>query len=60
VEAWQYENSVLGVFIEFIETEWLPNRSFSYFRDRDRAALDYIPLTLPAPAEKRVNRKRSA
>ena len=58
VEAWQYSNDVLPVFIQFIDEEWLPNRSFNYFRDRDRKALDYIPLALPAPKANKTNRKR--
>jgi hypothetical protein len=61
VDAWQYPNDVLPLFIEYIESEWMPNRSFDYFRSRDQNALEYIPLALPAPKQpKKENRRRSA
>lgn len=58
VDAWQYSNDVLPVFIQFIEEEWLPNRSFAYFKSRDMKALDYLPLALPEPKRPAKNQKR--
>lgn len=39
----QYENIVLPAFIEYVETEWIPNRASGYFGSRDKKALDYLP-----------------
>ena len=49
VEARQYHNSVLPAFIEYVETDWLPNCAAYYFKKRDPGALQYLPKLLPAP-----------
>jgi len=59
VDAWQYSNDVLPVFIEFIEQEWLPNRSFGYFKTRDQKALDYLPQVLTDKPKNKENRRRN-
>lgn len=52
IQARQYRNDVLPVFIEFIETEWIPNLAYPYFKSRDAIALDYLPKLLAAPPKK--------
>ena len=47
VEARQYKNSVWAEFIEFVETVWLRERSYKYFKERDEKALDYLPKLIP-------------
>jgi len=59
VEAWQYDNLVLPVFIQFIEEEWLPNRAFAYFKERDQKALDYLPKIISPPKEPATNEIRT-
>jgi prophage antirepressor-like protein len=39
----QFPNSVLPLFIEFVETDWIPNHSERYFNSRDPAALPFLP-----------------
>jgi hypothetical protein len=34
---------VLPVFIEFVETEWIPNLAYGYFKSRGAIALNYLP-----------------
>lgn len=48
-EARQYPNTVLPHFIEFVDSVWIPNHSEEYFRERDPAALPYLPRLLPSP-----------
>lgn len=45
----QYPNSMLPLYIEFVDTVWIPNHSEEYFRSRDPAALPYLPRLLPPP-----------
>jgi hypothetical protein len=49
VDARQYRNDMLEIFIEFIDVEWLPNCAPSYLESRDRKALSYLPKLLPPP-----------
>jgi len=49
-DARQYPNSILHLFIEYVEDEWIPQKAEIYFRDRDTKALEYIPKLLPAPS----------
>ncbi len=44
----QYENAVLALYIEFLETVWLKQYAPSYFEKRDPAALEYLPKLLPS------------
>ncbi|EXR48543.1 BRO-N domain-containing protein [Acinetobacter baumannii] len=46
VEARQYENSLLPIFIKFVDEIWIPECASTYFRDRDPIALDYLPKLL--------------
>nr|WP_246664447.1 hypothetical protein [Tardiphaga sp. P9-11] len=48
-DARQYPNSMLPLYIEFVDTVWIPNHSEEYFRSRDPAALPYLPRLLPPP-----------
>lgn len=50
VDARQYRNDMLEIFIEFIDDEWLPNCAPKYLESRDRKALSYLPKLLPPPA----------
>ncbi len=47
VEARQYKNSVWAEFIEFVETVWMKERAYKYFKERDEKALDYLPKLIP-------------
>lgn len=48
VEARQYENVLLPIFIEYIDTVWIPEHAEAYFNQRDRKALDFLPKLLKA------------
>lgn len=50
-DARQYPNSMLPLYIEFVDTVWIPDHSEEYFRSRDPAALHYLPRLLPAAAK---------
>lgn len=52
VEARQYLLSVLPSFIDFIETDWIPNHAYRYLEARDSKALSYLPKLLPKPGKK--------
>jgi prophage antirepressor-like protein len=53
VEARQYPNAMLPLFIEFVDTVWIPEHAESYFRSRDPAALPHLPKLLPSPDKPR-------
>jgi hypothetical protein len=40
---------MLPLYIEFIDTVWIPEHSERYLKTRDIAALPYLPKLLPAP-----------
>ena len=46
VEARQYENELLPIFIKFVDDVWIPENSQKYFSERDKVALDYLPKLL--------------
>ncbi|WP_082113471.1 BRO-N domain-containing protein [Kordia jejudonensis] len=46
VDARQYKNELLPIFIKFIDEVWIPERATKYFKDRDPIALDYLPKLL--------------
>lgn len=48
VEARQYKNDLLPIFIKFIDDHWIPVCAQNYFSDRDPVALDYLPKLLGA------------
>lgn len=47
-DARQYKNDLLPIFIQFVDTDWIPNRASGYFSSRDPVALEYLPKLLPA------------
>jgi prophage antirepressor-like protein len=49
-DARQYPNSMLPLFIEFVDNVWIPEHSERYFNTRDPAALPHLPKVLPAKA----------
>ncbi len=48
IDARQYPNSMLPLFIEYVDTVWIPENAEAYFSKRDPAALPYLPRLLPA------------
>jgi hypothetical protein len=40
---------MLEHFIEFIDSEWIPNYAPAYLETRDRKALAFLPKLLPPP-----------
>lgn len=49
-DARQYPVALLPLFIEFVDTIWIPEHSERYFNTRDPAALPHLPKLLPKPA----------
>lgn len=54
VEARQYPMSMLPLFHQFLDTEWIPNRAQTYFNTRDPAALPHVANLLPSIANPQV------
>jgi hypothetical protein len=46
VDARQYPNELLPIYIQYIDEEWIPKNAQKYFNDRDKTALDYLPKLL--------------
>ena len=44
----QYKNEILHIFIKFVDDVWIPTCAESYFKTRDKLALDYLPKLLKA------------
>jgi hypothetical protein len=53
-DARQYPISMLPLYIEFVDTVWIPEHSERYLRTRDIAALPYLPKLLPSPTAART------
>lgn len=51
VDARQYKNNILPLFIEYIENDWLYNRAKNYFEPRDPIALNYLPNIIEGKVE---------
>ncbi|GGL62490.1 BRO-N domain-containing protein [Wenxinia marina] len=49
-EARQYPHDMLALYIEFVDTVWIPQHAENYFNDRDPAALPHLPKLLPKTA----------
>lgn len=49
VQAKAYPESLLADWRKHFREEWLPLRATEYFRQKDSAALQYLPLLLPKP-----------
>lgn len=43
VDARQYKNHILHIFIKYVENEWIPKIAYDYFNKRDKKALEYLP-----------------
>lgn len=46
IEARQYKNDLLPIFIKFVDDHWVVNNAQKYFKERDPIALDYLPKLL--------------
>lgn len=49
-EVRQYPMSMLPIFLEYVDTVWIPERAPDYFKTRDAAALPYLQKLLPDPS----------
>ncbi|MCD8408621.1 hypothetical protein LNI96_11895 [Tenacibaculum dicentrarchi] len=43
IEARQYKNDLLPIFIKFVDDVWIMEKAQKYFKERDPIALDYLP-----------------
>jgi hypothetical protein len=57
-DARQYPFAILPLYIEFVDTVWIPEHAERYFATRDPAALPYLPKLLPSPTKPRVGMTR--
>jgi prophage antirepressor-like protein len=57
-EVRQYPRSLLHLFLDFLDTEWIPNHAPRYFKTRDAAALPYLPKILPSPDKPKAGMMR--
>jgi prophage antirepressor-like protein len=57
-EARQYPVLMLPLYIEFVDTVWIPEHSERYPSTRDPSALPYLPKLLPSAAKPRVGMTR--
>jgi prophage antirepressor-like protein len=57
-DARQYPFAILPLYIEFVDTVWIPEHAERYFATRDPAALPYLPKLLPAPTKPRIGMTR--
>lgn len=48
IEACQYPNEMLAIFIDFVDNQWMVNHAKRYFKERDLRALEFLPKLLPA------------
>ena len=58
--ARQYPNTMLHLYIEFVETVWIPKYAEGYFKPRDPAALPYLAKVLPSLTRPKPGMVRSA
>jgi hypothetical protein len=49
VNAKLYPLTLLSDFVTHFQEEWMKNRAEKYFKDRDQAALAYLPRILKLP-----------
>ena len=45
-DARQYPNTMIHIFIEYMDDVWIPNYASDYFKTRDLKALDFLPKLL--------------
>lgn len=55
VDAFQYHRDSLSLFIDYVDTVWIPEHSEQYFEKRDPKALPYLPKLLSPPPKPREN-----
>lgn len=46
VDARQYENELLPIFIKYVDDVWIASKAQAYFQPRDPKALNYLPKLL--------------
>jgi hypothetical protein len=49
---------MLPLYVEFVDSVWIPDHSEPYLATRDPAALPYLPKLLPAPTKPTVGMTR--
>ncbi|WP_269543227.1 BRO-N domain-containing protein [Cerasicoccus fimbriatus] len=49
IDAYQYPNDMLPLFIEYVDQVWLREKAQVYFSGKDSKALEYLPKLLPPP-----------
>jgi prophage antirepressor-like protein len=52
VEARQYRNDILPLFIRYVDEVWIPENAQTYFEKRDPKALGFLPKLLPDSSDK--------
>ncbi|MBE7157423.1 MAG: hypothetical protein INR62_03130 [Rhodospirillales bacterium] len=57
-EVRQYPMALLPLYIEFIDTVWIPEHFETYFKMRDAAALPFLQRLLPSPDRPRTGMVR--
>lgn len=57
-ECRQYPNSMLPLFLDYVDTVWIPECADEYFKTRDPAALHYLPKLLPGPNKPKAGMMR--
>lgn len=58
VLARQYKIGLLPLYIEYVDTVWIPECAEDYFKRRDPGALPYLPKLLPDPSKPRPGMMR--
>lgn len=58
VLARQYRIGLLPLYIEYVDTVWIPECAEDYFKRRDPGALPYLPKLLPDPSKPRPGMMR--
>lgn len=53
-EAKQYPNGLLHLFIDFLETVWIPHHAERYLRPRDPKAIPFLPKVLASSSMPRA------
>lgn len=48
VEARLYPLELISLFIRYVDEVWIPNNAETYFKERDKKALEYLHKLLPA------------
>ena len=50
IDARQYPQGMWPLFMEFVDTVWIPERAENYFKGRAPAALEYLPKLISSEA----------